>query len=308
MDENTLSYKLNRINDTVARIRTKTNTPNDVIEDVATAVENMTIPTGTIDITENGIYDVTDKSNANVNVTSGKDLSEYFFDTIEAGDSTTLSCGKWAKNIKKLPAFAFNGISTQQQFVGFKGEEIDFSNFDTSNVTIMQSMFESCSLLTSLNLSTFDTSKVTNMRYMFRICSSLTSLDLSNFNTSSVTKMTAMFQKCSSLISLNLSSFNTSNVTDMQYMFEGCSSLTSLDLSSFNTSNVTNMSYMFQSCSSLNNLNISNFDFSKVTSYSYMFANVPSNCYILVKDATAKDWITSKFTNLTNVHYVGEIE
>ena len=33
---------------------------------------------------------------------------------------------------------------------------------------------------------------------------------------------------------------------------------------------------------------------------------VPSTCYILVKDATAKEWITSKFERLTNVHYVGE--
>ena len=280
MDENTLSYKLNRINDTVARIRTKTNTPNDVIEDVATAVENMTIPTGIIDITENGIYDVTDKSSANVNVNSGKDLSEYFSNTIEAGDATTLPCGKWAKNIKKLPAFTFNGTSTQQQFFGFKGEEIDLSNFDTSNVTVMQSMFSTCSSLTSLDLSSFNTSKVIYMREMFRQCSSLISLDLSSFDTSNVKYMTNMFRDCSSLTSLNLSSFNTSKVTDMDAMFSGCSSLT--------------------------NLNISNFDFTNVTTYTSMFQSVPNDCYILVKDATAKDWITSKFTNLTNVHYVGE--
>lgn len=121
-----------------------------------------------------------------------------------------------------------------------------------------------------------------------------------------ITDTSRMFYWCRSLISIDLSSFNTTSVTDMASMFAYCESLTSLDLSNFNTPNVTDMSYMFQSCSSLNYLNISNFDFSKVTSYSNMFQSVPANCYILVKDATAKEWITSKFTNLANVHYVGE--
>ena len=94
----------------------------------------------------------------------------------------------------------------------------------------------------------------------------------------------------------------------MTSMFSYCSSLTSLDLSSFNTSKITNMSYLFDDCTKLKNLNISNFDFTNVTIYTNIFHSVPNDCYILVKDATAKDWITSKFTNLTNIHYVGEIE
>ena len=96
---------------------------------------------------------------------------------------------------------------------------------DTSNVTYIQSMFDSCSALTSLDLSSFDTSKVTDMRYMFYSCSSLTSLDLSNFNTSNVTNMNYMFSNCSSLTSLDLSSFDTSKVIDMTGMFYNCSSL-----------------------------------------------------------------------------------
>ena len=146
-----------------------------------------------------------------------------------------------------------------------------------------------------------NTSNVTNMHDMFSGCSSLTSLDLSNFNTSNVTNMHNMFSGCSSLTSLDVSSFNTLNITSMYEMFSSCSSLTTLDLSSFDTSNVTNMNYMFYNCKALQHLDISNFDFTKVTSYSNMFNNVPANCEILVKDETAKTWITSKFTNLTNV-------
>lgn len=106
---------------------------------------------------------------------------------------------------------------------------------------------------------------------------------------------------------LTLKGLDTSKVTDMSIMFSYCSELTALDLSSFNTSNVTNMSSMFSSCYGLQHLDISNFDFTNVTSYDYMFDGVPENCEILVKDETAKEWITSKFTNLTNVKVKGAV-
>lgn len=107
------------------------------------------------------------------------------------------------------------------------------------------------------------------------------------------------------LNSIDVSKLDTSNVTNMQGMFGRCSKLTNLDLSNFDTSNVTDMSFMFLSCSSLTSLDISNFTFDKVTSYSNMFGSVPDNCEILVKSQTEKDWITSKFTNLTNVKIKG---
>ena len=119
------------------------------------------------------------------------------------------------------------------------------TGFDTSNITMMNRMFDSCSSLQSLDLSNFDTSKVTYMMRMFDSCKSLQSLDLSNFDTSKVISMYGMFTGCSSLQSLNLSNFNTSNVTDMSLMFSSCESLQSLDLSNFDTSKVTNMDYMF---------------------------------------------------------------
>ena len=50
-----------------------------------------------------------------------------------------------------------------------------------------------------------------------------------------------------------------------------------------------------------------NFDFTNVASYSTMFYNVPTDCLIIVKDDTAKTWITSKFTTLTNVKTVAEL-
>ena len=114
--------------------------------------------------------------------------------------------------------------------------EIDFSKFNTENVTDMYCMFRGCSGLKSLNLESFNTEKVTNLSTMFSGCSPLTSLDLRSFNTEKVTDMSGMFGGCFSLESVNLRSFNTQEVTDMVYMFSGCTSLTTLDLSSFNAS------------------------------------------------------------------------
>jgi len=122
---------------------------------------------------------------------------------------------------------------------------------DTSKVTDIESMFEGCPVLTSLDLSNFDTSSVTDMQTMFYESGGLTSLDLSNFDTSNVTSMYAMFYSCSNLTSVDVSSFDTSNVTSMNYMFGSCSSLPSLDISNFDTSNSPDMASMFDGCSNI---------------------------------------------------------
>ena len=175
--------------------------------------------------------------------------------------------------------------------------DIDFSKFNTENVTDMKYMFYNCSFLTSVNLSSFNTENVKDMKYMFSGCKRLKSLGLKSFNTLNVTTMRCMFYncisltnvclytfntqkvtdmewmfgKCSSLITLNLSSFNTKNCTTMKNMFSGCSSLTSLNLSSFNPENVKDMGCMFQLCSSLTAFNFSSFNTQKVTDMNCMF-------------------------------------
>ena len=84
-------------------------------------------------------------------------------------------------------------------------------------------MFTKCSSLKVLNISNFNTNNVTNMESMFYKCSSLKELNLSNFNTNNVTNMHGMFNGCSSLKELNLTNFNTNNVIDLGFMFSDCS-------------------------------------------------------------------------------------
>lgn len=137
----------------------------------------------------------------------------------------------------------------------------------------------------SYELSNLDTSEMVTMEYMFGN-TKLKTLDVRHFNTSKVKKMTNMFY-CNSI---------------------GSISVPELDLSSFDTSNVTNMSSMFRNLSKTTKIDIRNFTFDNVTSYSNMFGNVKSSCLIIVKGDTEKEWITSKFTKLTNVKTVAEYE
>ena len=65
------------------------------------------------------------------------------------------------------------GFYTTYEGHGQNITSFDLSNFDTSNVTNMGGMFNSCNYLTSLDLSSFDTSKVTNMYRMFNGCNKL---------------------------------------------------------------------------------------------------------------------------------------
>ena len=181
--------------------------------------------------------------------------------------------------------------------------DIDLSNFDTSNVTDMSTMFYGMSNLTSLNLSNFDTSRVTDMSSMFTFMYNLTTLNLSNFDTSKVTDMHDMFQGLK-LTSLDLSNFDTSNVTDMNTMFANMPNLITLDLSNFDTSQVTDMSDMFENMYSLKILDISNFDISKVESMSFTFAIFHDHSAVsdkLEKIYVNNDFNTSQLTNFSNM-------
>ena len=236
--------------------------------------------------------------NNNFNTSKVTNMSYMFLPAMPGDWSSEVVLTSNSSNIKPILLSENDNSNVELMATGglrfsSKLEKLDLSNFNTSKVTNMSSMFKNWSSLTSLDISSFNTSKVTDMSNMYQSCSSLTSLNLSNFNTSNVKDMSHMFSSCSSLTSLDLSNFNTSNVIDMRNMFSNCSSLTALDLSNFNTSKVTDMYRMFGGCSSITKLDLSNFDTSNVTDMSYMF----SICSSLTK-LNMNNFNTSQVTNM----------
>ena len=237
---------------------------------------------------ENGYYSVTIGQDGGV--TANVD-SRYLFANI--GYSVASGTEVKIEGLENLDTS--NVTSMVCMFDSCRGlTSLDVSKFDTSKVTDMRLMFNNCTELMSLDLSNFNTSNVTNMGSMFsNCCNKSTSLDLSSFDTRNVTNMSSMFYYCEELTSLDLSKFDTSKVTGMSSMFEGCNKLTSLDVSNFNTSNVTNMASMFNECNKLTHIDISNFNTSKVTNMGYMF----SRCEKLISLDVSK-FDTSNVTNM----------
>ena len=193
---------------------------------------------------------------------------------------------------------------------------------DTSNVTDMSQMFQSCgshSAEFTLDLgNNFNTSNVTRMKDMFEGCgreSTKFTLNLGdNFDTSNVYDMSGLFHNCgynSTVFALDLGEkFDTSNVINMSDMFNGCgakSTVFTLDLGEkFDTSNVTNMKSMFRECGySSTKFTFSlgdKFDTSKVTDMSYMFYRFGDESEEFTLDL-GDHFDTSNVENMTYMFY-----
>ena len=179
--------------------------------------------------------------------------------------------------------------------------EIDFTDFDASNILKMDGLFRGCSSLKSVNLSNWNVQNVNNVTYLFSDCISLKSIELPNFKNSKLINVNNMFDNCSSLTSLNLSNLNTSEVTTMDSLFNNCRSLTSLNLSNFDTSKVTIMNYLFYNCRLLTSLNLSNFIMDNTTKMNFMFNNCKNLEYLNLKNAVLK-------SNISKSYFLGDIK
>ena len=227
------------------------------------------IPSGEINISQNGTYDVTDKASANVNIpekvlgtktiisngtykavddnldgysevevkTSGVNIWDYFIEQVPSNQ------GQYIYYIKKLPVVDTSNLRTaKNMFNGFMNLQ-EVPHIDTSKVTTMSYMFSNCSKLTEVPL--LDTSSVTDMSSMFNNCTQLKTIPL--FNTSNVTTMYGMFYGCSAIDNLPL--LDTSKVTRMNDTFKRCYDLKKIP--EINTQNVTSYNSTFYDCASL---------------------------------------------------------
>ena len=147
-------------------------------------------------------------------------------------DSSSFFKNNSINQINNIEYFKTNYVTDMSwMFSTFLGglSKLDLSSFDTSNVTTMESIFDSTAVngglgeIKEINISNWDTRKVTNMKRMFYNCSSLVTLDLSSFDTANVRNMTRMFYDCNNLTNIYISdTWNVDNVNQSAFMFYNC--------------------------------------------------------------------------------------
>ena len=230
------------------------------------------VPSGEIEFTQNGTYDVTDKASAKVNIkekvlgtktitsngtykaiddnldgysevevaTSGVDIWNYFEKSPTNVTVNNHDVKLWLKSVPLIDLS--KTTSMYNMFVGCSSLKT-IPLLDTSHITNMNRTFADCSRLESI--SQLDTSNVTDMSSCFNSCSSLKTIPL--LNTNKVTTMNSMFQYAQGLETIP--QIDMSNVEDVRSMFYLCSRLKSLP--KLNWQKVNNIYTIFQNCGQL---------------------------------------------------------
>ena len=99
----------------------------------------------------------------------------------------------------------------------------------------MNSFFENCFSLSSINLEIFDTSLVEYFNGMFRNCYNLQKINISNFRFKSGSNFENMFSGCYSLTSINFLNGAT-KISDYNRIFHDCPNLSYINFSFVNDS------------------------------------------------------------------------
>lgn len=117
-------------------------------------------------------------------------------------------------------------------------------DFNTSNVTTMEGMFENSLDTYELDLSSWDVSKVTNMNHMFSDSICLISLNMEGWEPTNLESADYMFQGC-----YNLREFNqwgaAPNIKSTDHMFENCFEMLVLDVTCFDGAVIEKAERMF---------------------------------------------------------------
>ena len=187
----------------------------------------------------------------------------------------------------------------------------DISNWNTSNVTDMNSMFLSSGFNNgdpygeSTKPLEWNTSNVTNMANMFQNNDSFNQY-IGNWDTSKVTDMSLMFNEAKSF-NKDIGNWNTSNVINMYRMFYNANKFNQY-IGNWNLSKTNNLSGMFESASDFNNgdtQKLSNkplkWKTNNVDDMQYMFLNATSFNQNISYDVTNGYWNTNKVTYMIDM-------
>ena len=154
-------------------------------------------------------------------------------------------------------------------------KDIDISDWNIINVHNMEFMFGGCHNFIGSHLKNWDVSHVTNMSNMFNTCSKFTGKSIENWDVSHVFYMSKMFTQCKNL-DCNLNEWDVSSVKNMYKMFSNCIKFKGDGLEFWKLNNLERAVRMFESCYNLST-DLSNWDISNIKSLRFMFYDCKSN-------------------------------
>ena len=121
---------------------------------------------------------------------------------------------KGCTSLKEVDINHFNTtavLSMDKMFYNCKSlKYIDISNFKTNSLNQADYMFYGCSELTSIKIN-FIGETLYNLQSMFEDCNKLTSIDLSSLVGKKIMKINRMFNGCNNLQFIDFSNFNTTS-------------------------------------------------------------------------------------------------
>ena len=155
---------------------------------------------------------------------------------------------------------------------------LDLSGWDFEAATDMARFLNSAIKLRTLTLpENMTLANVTDMNSCFNGCSNLQSLDTSKWTLANVTNMGNCFNGCNNLQSLDTSKWTLANVTNMDYCFYKCANLREIDLSSCNITKCVYWNRTFFGLYKLETLRIGLIDFSSASGNSINFFEYTTN-------------------------------
>ncbi|MBO5003734.1 MAG: BspA family leucine-rich repeat surface protein [Clostridia bacterium] len=174
--------------------------------------------------------------------------------------------------------------------------KLDMSEWDTSNVRSMYSMFDGCKHFDG-DVSNWDVTKVDNMDAMFYNCDEFKGKGLSTWDVSNVKQMGHMFCMNQNLDDKEIEDWKIDSVADVECMFAGCQAFNP-DLSKWKLpKTLTYLNSMFEDCGAFEGKGLENWDVSNIETMYETF----SNCINFNPDLS--NWNTYNLVNINQAFY-----